>query len=140
MKKELRWRAYYGFNPNEYYIVREKDIEKVKYAHIAKKIVVLDGNQINGQYIHRIEKDFRFYTGWNDGYSPKDAEDANQMKRDMPTDELEEREQLANDRVKYALQNNKVKELLENPRSLTIQSKGNNVIGIAQLVDKFKAQ
>ena len=115
--KELRWRAYYGFNPNDYYTITEKDIERVKYAQIAKVVTTIDGRQINGSYIQRIEEDFRHYTGWYDSYSPKSGEDNQQLQRDVPYKLLQEREQIADERVRHVLKSGKP-QLLETPETI----------------------
>lgn len=110
IKKVLRWRVIFGYLPTDYLIVGEEDLEKVKYAWLTKGVYKA---KLSGSEIKRIEPDWRYYTGWSDGYTPKDGDDFAQIKRDMPTELIEGREQIADARVKYILENDR-QDLLEN--------------------------
>lgn len=94
---KLKYRAYYGFKPNEYISIEEQDLEKVLYCMQTGDLF----RGIKGTVIQRLEEDFRYYTGWYDSYSPADGDDQKQLERDVPTKELEERRQLALERVNY---------------------------------------
>lgn len=120
MKKELRWRVIYGYNSNEYISITEDYLEKAKYSMISGKIFAHHDRMIKGGEIKRIEPDFRHYTGWYDSYTPHEAEDFKQIERDVPIKEIEERSILADNRVRYALSNGKVKELLNSPDKLLL--------------------
>lgn len=78
-----------------------------KYAMISGKVFSGHGCIIRGADIKRIEPDVRYYTGWNDSYQYGDAEDMAQIERDCPMAELIARADMADKRVKYAIDNNK---------------------------------
>ena len=116
-EQELRWRAYYGFKPDEYCKVKEEDLERAKYVQGLDKIIILGSKQIRGNTIIRIEQDFRFYTGWYDDFSPTNDEDKKQIERDTPVRELEARERLADKRVAYIRETGKIN-LLTEPKKI----------------------
>lgn len=107
MVKILKWRVVYGYAPTDYVSITEDELEKAKYAWITKSIFSTADRMISGSEIKRIEPDFRYYTGWSEGYEPKGGDDFAQIKRDMPTLEIEERNRVADARVKFIVQNNK---------------------------------
>lgn len=113
VKKELRWRVVYGYQLTDFVSILEGELEKAKYAWITKSIFSTGDRMISGSEIKRIEPDWRYYTGWNEGYEPKTADDFAQIKRDMPTVLIEDRNRIADARVKYIIQNEKP-ELLNN--------------------------
>ncbi len=112
-KSMLKYKAVYGYKPGEYYQVQEEDLERVLYAHRYGKVVTINGNQISGRYIQRIEPDIHHYTGWNPDYTPRSLEDERQIRRDVPVAELNDRMKLAEKRVNYAVENNKIHQLKE---------------------------
>jgi len=120
MKKELRWRVFYGYNHNDYISIGEEYLERAKYAMISGKIFSHKEKLIQGKEIKRIEPDFRFYTGWYDSYAPHEAEDFEQIKRDVPTFEIEDRSRLADERVRFAIEKNQVN-LLSEPDKLSLE-------------------
>lgn len=148
VKKLLRWRVIYGYLPTDFLIVEEEDLEKVKYAWLTKGVYKA---KLSGAEIKRIEPDWRYYTGWSDGYTPKDGDDFAQIKRDMPTHLIEEKERIADARVKYILENNRadlldrletIDELLpERDRPISLGSGKPEEIkkAVGLLAEKFKA-
>lgn len=104
VKKELRWRVIFGYAPTDYIVVGEEDLEKVKYAWLTKGVYKA---KLSGSEIKRIEPDWRYYTGWSDGYEPKYADDFRQIREDTPTHLIEERERIADARVRYVIQSAK---------------------------------
>lgn len=119
MKKELRWRIIYGYNPNDYLAIGEEYIEKAKYAFYTGKIFNHPQKIIKGSEIKRIEPDIRYYTGWYDTYEPKEAEDFKQIHRDVPMREIEERSLTADKRVRYVIEHKKPA-LLANPEQILL--------------------
>jgi len=115
---ELKWRIIYGYSSDDYIQIGEEHLEKAKYAMISGKVFSGNGKMIKGSEIKRIEPDYRYYTGWNDSYNWGNAEDLKQIERDAPHKELVERYELADNRVKFAIQNNKVGLLLTEPTKL----------------------
>ena len=118
--KELRWRVIYGYDNSEYISIGEEHLEKAKYSMITGKILSAKGKMIKGSEIKRIETDYRYYTGWNDSYDFGGSEDQMQIQRDCPLKELDERYELADNRVRYAIQNKKENLLLTEPTKLLI--------------------
>lgn len=115
---KLRYRAYYGFNPKEYIAFTEDELEKVKYAMANDSLYTQGGKTVKGGAILRIEEDFRFYTGWYDTYTPKEADDLAQIGRDMPPLALfEARQSLASQRVNYIMKTGKTA-LLDSPAQI----------------------
>lgn len=114
----LRFRVYYGYNPNEYISIPDTELERAEYAWKKNAIFSYGGKQVKGAEFKRIEEDYRFYTGWFDNFSPKDGEDFAQINRDMPDKMLfNNRLQQAQQRVQFAIQSGKEK-LLSNPEQL----------------------
>lgn len=119
MKKELRWRAYYGYNPTDYVKVKNEDLERTKYAMITGNAISIDGKMIKGSEIKRIEQDIRYYTGWYDTYKPTNGDDEMQIKRDVPLQLLEKREEEATMRVSEAVQSGNTA-ILKEPSKLLL--------------------
>ena len=117
-QNKLRYRVVYGWNPKDFLAITEDELEKVKYAWVTDGIY----KDVKGGTILRIEEDFRYYTGWNEGYEPKSPDDFAQIERDMPPLKLfEARRALAGERVRYIakVQDREEKfRLLENPSML----------------------
>lgn len=112
----LRYRVYYGYNPSDYIAIPESELERAEYAWKKNAIFSYGSKQVKGSEFKRIEEDYRYYTGWFDSYSPKDVDDFAQIEKEMPRRQLfQDRLALAQDRVRYAIQNGKV-ELLNNPQ------------------------
>lgn len=108
MAQNLRWRIITGYSSVDYISIGEEELEKAKYAMVTGKVFTHGGDMIRGTEIKKIERDFRFYTGWNDTYKPVDSEDQKQMLRDMPSnEEFTQREKLSEKRVSYIMQTNK---------------------------------
>lgn len=105
-KKELRWRIVFGYNTTDYISIGEEDIEKAKYAWITKSIFNHPIKPINGSEIKRIEPDWRYYSGWRDGYEPKAPEDYRDIQASIPTHLIEDRTKLADVRIATVLQKN----------------------------------
>lgn len=120
MQKELRWRVVYGYDNSEYIQIGEDLLEKAKYSMITGKILSANGKMIKGSEIKRIEPDYRYYTGWNDGYDYGGYEDRLQIERDCPLKEINERYELADNRVRYAITNKKENLLLTEPNKILI--------------------
>lgn len=115
---QLKWRVVYGYNDDEYIRIGEEHLEKSKYAMVSGKIFSANGKMIKGTEIKRIEPDYRYYTGWHDSYNFGNADDHAQIERDVPVKELSERYELADNRVRFAIQNKKVDLLLTEPNRL----------------------
>jgi hypothetical protein len=107
VKKKLKWRVVYGYMLTDYVSIEEHELEKAKYAWITKSIFSTGDRMISGSEIKRIEPDWRYYTGWSEGYEPKSGDDFAQIKRDMPTHLIEDRNRMADARVKYIIENDK---------------------------------
>lgn len=106
--QQLRWRVITGYGAMDYISIPEEKLEHAKYAMISGKVFMYDGDMIRGSEIKKIERDYRYYTGWYDTYKPQDGEDFEQMERDMPPEiEFIKREQLGDKRVEYVMLNNK---------------------------------
>lgn len=146
VKKDLRWRVIFGYEATDYITVGEEDLEKVKYAWLTKGVYKA---KLSGSEIKRIEPDWRYYSGWSDGFTPKYAEDFRQIKEDTPTHLIEERERIADIRVRYVIQNakpellqnvEKIDQLLpEKERPQYLESQRSEVKKLsASLADKFK--
>jgi hypothetical protein len=117
---KLKYRVYFGYSNNDYISITDEQLEKAQYCMISGKVLNAGNKMIRGSEIKRIEEDYRYYTGWNDSYHPSSQEDTLQIKRDCPP-ELNERLNLAIERVQYAIQNKKENVLLQNPDKLLLQ-------------------
>lgn len=131
MKKQLRYRVIYGYQPNQYVSIDESLLEKAKYAFITKSVISLGNKTISGSEIKFIEPDYRYYTGWNDTYQFGNEEDRQQIKRDAPTLELEERDLLATARVNHIISTDETY-LLDTPEQITLDQWANKVTGITK--------
>jgi hypothetical protein len=81
------YKIIYGYASNEFVSVEAGgDLERAIYAWVEKIPVMLDGKMIEGRTILRIEPHIQKYTGWNENYKWGDAEDMEQIKRDVPRD------------------------------------------------------
>jgi len=116
--KQLKWRVVYGYDKNAYIQIGEDLLEKAKYSMATGKILSANGKMIRGSEIKRIEPDYRYYTKWNDDYVYGNSDDLKQIERDCPIKELNDRYQLADERVRYAITNKKVNILLLEPTKL----------------------
>ena len=104
----LRFRVYYGYAPSDYIAIPESELERAEYAWKKNAIFSYAGKQVKGSEFKRIEEDYRYYTGWFDNYSPKDGDDFAQIEAHMPKKALfESRIALAQDRVRFAIENGK---------------------------------
>lgn len=107
-KNELRWRVITGYSAMDYIAIPESELEKSKYSMISGKVFMYNGAMIRGTEIKKIERDYRYYTGWHDTYKPIDGDDNGQMVRDMPPEKLfNEREKLSEKRIAYIMLKNK---------------------------------
>ncbi len=147
MVKVLKWRVVYGYSPTDYVSIEEDKLEEAKYAWITKSIFSASDRMISGSEIKRIEPDFRYYTGWSEGYEPKGGDDFAEMRRYMPTLELEERNRVADARVKYVIQNNnpqllsnleKLDTLLPESDRPVVKISSTGGVDTSALVEKFK--
>jgi hypothetical protein len=119
----LRFRIYYGYSGIDYIAITENELERAKYAWQTNAIFTHGTKQVKGAEFKRIEEDFRYYTGWFDTYSPKEAEDYLQLKRDMPDMSVfEKRLGLADSRVRYILNANPQQhsQLLSDPKAIDL--------------------
>lgn len=114
--EKLRYRIITGYKSNDYLSITEDALEKAKICMITDRVFTYKGTYIRGSEIKRIEEDYRYYTGWNDDYYPKNNSDREQVKKECPMGEFEERSKLADKRVEYIL-NNKRFDLLESPET-----------------------
>ena len=126
------YKVVHGHKPGQFWRIESDELEKFLYAQRYEKVVASKGKQINGRNIIRIEEDWHYYTGWNVGYEPTDADDFKQIKRDAPSESLKERMSLAQRRVSYAVENKqvgllkepeKIDNLLEGPKGVSEHSK-----------------
>jgi len=74
----------FGFGVSDYVSVDELELQKAVYAMFSKKPVQLGSVFIQGDKIISITPHWHKYTGWNEFYEPKDADDWYQIKRDCP--------------------------------------------------------
>ena len=114
---KLRYRVITGYGESDYIAIPEEFLEKATYAMISGKVFVYKNHLVRGSEIKQIEEDYRFYTGWNDGYKPRTQDDKNQISAECPVKKLEARAETANKRVELVLRNNQT-ELLNNPESI----------------------
>jgi len=117
-KKELRYKVVHGYRSDETTSITEHELEKAKYCMLADKIFSHGGDDIQGKEIKKIIHDVHYYTGWNANYEPKTGEDFAQINRDVPKLLLDERSQLASERVKYIIENKKPPALLKTPEQI----------------------
>ena len=93
------FRVKYGFGATEYAVITQDDLSRAIYAQLNGTVVLLNGLSVNGKHIIYIKPDVHRYTGWNEGYEPKDADDFRQIQRDVPK-EIETVQLLAEGRVR----------------------------------------
>lgn len=85
MSKERVFKVKYGFDKTQFVQVKEgADLERVIYAWTEQIPITLGDRMIHGKHIINIEPHYHHYTGWNEWYQPKEAEDWLQIKRDCP--------------------------------------------------------
>lgn len=113
IKKELKWRVVYGYDKGQYIRIGKDDLPRAKYAMATGKIFNQNGISLRGDQIKWIEQDIRYYTGWNDSYSPQDEEDHLHIKRYVPLEKLRLTEEAADMRVREVMQGGSIKELQE---------------------------
>ena len=82
MKKYFKVK--YGFGSTDKVRIEESELKKTMYAQLKGTPVQLGNVVVNGRNIIAITPDYNYYTGWYDGYEPKDSEDWNQIERDCP--------------------------------------------------------
>jgi len=74
----------YGYGSTEFVSIEEKELPKVLKAWQNDSILSMGDTVIKGGEIKSISPHYNKYTGWNENYEPKDAEDFLQIKRDCP--------------------------------------------------------
>lgn len=74
----------FGFHQSDYVSVDELGLQKAVYSMYSKKPVQIGDTFIQGDKIISITPHYHKYTGWNEFYEPKEAEDFLQIKRDCP--------------------------------------------------------
>lgn len=82
MKKYFKVK--FGYQPIDYVSVDELGLQKAIYGMFAKKPIQIGETFIQGDKILSIVPHYNKYTGWNEFYEPKEAEDFLQIKRDCP--------------------------------------------------------
>ena len=78
------YKVKFGFEKLDYVSVDEIGLQKAIYAKISKRPVQLGDSMIDGSRIWSITPHYHKYTGWNEFYEPKEADDFLQIKRDCP--------------------------------------------------------
>lgn len=117
VKKLLKWKVVNGYGASDFFIIGEDDLEKVKYAWATKGIYKL---KYSGAEIKKIVPHYSYYTGWNENYEPKTAEEISEAKRSTPLHLMDERERVADARLRYIVENNKPL-LLDNLQVVDLQ-------------------
>lgn len=82
MKKYFKVK--FGFHQSDYVSVDELGLQKSIFAMYSKKPIQIGDIFIQGDKIISITPHYHKYTGWNEFYEPKEAEDFLQIKRDCP--------------------------------------------------------
>lgn len=123
--KKLRYRVIHGYAPMDYIAIDEDELEKAMYA-------MRKGNttfhNIKGTQIIKILEDFRYYTGWNDTYSPSSGDDELEIRRYCPSKELfDKRYDLAKQRVNLVVLQGRGAALLDNPEKIDQLLSGDEV-------------
>lgn len=81
-----RWfRVKYGYGNSEFISVPEEYLAKAIYSKQKQSLFSFNDRIIDGKEIKTIVPDYHKYTGWNEWYEPKDAEDFKQIERDCPS-------------------------------------------------------
>ena len=104
------YKVKYGHQVSDYVSVDELGLQKALYAKISKRTVQLGSTILDGSRIYVITPHYHKYTGWNEFYEPKEAEDFLQIKRDCPKD-LDDYMDKANQYVIQLMQENKINEI-----------------------------
>lgn len=89
MLKERYYKVKYGYGVMDFISIPEKELARAINAWKNNLLYDFADKMVKGAEIKTIEPHYHRYTGWNEGYEPKDSEDYRQIKRDCPEGILE---------------------------------------------------
>lgn len=107
MKKYFKVK--FGFQKSDYVSVDELGLQKAVYSMYSKKPVQIGDTFIQGDKIISITPHYHKYTGWNEFYEPKEADDFLQIKRDCP--EFEGYVEATKNHVAMLMQSGRINEI-----------------------------
>ena len=100
---KLMFKAFTGFGPERCVSFPADELEKVTYAFLREKRVLLrDGQSIDGKYIQQISPDYHGTMGWNPEWR-LDPDDMNEISRKGIDRIARDFQNLINDRVEYLI-------------------------------------
>ena len=83
--EQKRWfKVKYGYDVMDFVSVEESDLPRVLDAWNNNKIYIYGSNAVKGNEIKSISPHYHKYTGWNESYEPKDADDFREIERYCP--------------------------------------------------------
>ena len=112
--KKIIFKALTGFGDGREVFFDAFDLEKVQYAFLREKRVLLsNGQAVDGKFIQQISPDFVRTMGWNESHT-LDADDRNEIHALGIEDEAYRLLNLSRDRVNYLLTQNREMEIGKN--------------------------
>jgi hypothetical protein len=82
--KNLYFKIKFGYGKKDYVVLDENEVQRAIYAMYSDKPIQLGEIFIRGSNIISITPHYHAYTGWNESYEAKEAEDFLQIEKDCP--------------------------------------------------------